>query len=391
MKILLIHNAYQQFGGEDVAVEQQATLLRNKGYNVRICLFKNQNFSGLKDKIQTSLNAFYNRSSIKLVDREIQIFKPDIIHIHNIFFVASPSVLFVAKKYNIPVIVTLHNYRLLCSNALLLRDGKVCELCINEKLPTHGIKYKCYRSSALESALVTNITGIHKIMGTWKNKVHTYIALTEFAKNKFLNSSLNIGTEQIAVIPNFSDDPGFETIQRENFFLYVGRISNEKGISILLECFAQIPQHNLIVAGIGPDLEKHMENYGSYSNIKFVGMQQKNQVLQLMKRCQALVFPSIWYEGLPFTIIESFSVGTPVIASNIGSMSELITHGYNGLHFKVNDVQDLKDSILNFPIIDSEKTKMSRQARETFERLYSQESYFNSIINIYKKAIESKK
>jgi glycosyltransferase involved in cell wall biosynthesis len=166
VKILFIHNRYKQFGGEDVAVEQEAALLLAKGHEVNTLLFENRNITGFFPKLKAASQSVYNFSSARKVKKAIKELKPDIIHVHNFFFTASPSVLFVSHRHKIPSVFTIHNYRLVCSNALLLRNNKVCELCISKKFPLHGIRYKCYHNSRSASALVTLITGIHKLFGT---------------------------------------------------------------------------------------------------------------------------------------------------------------------------------------------------------------------------------
>ncbi len=386
MKILFIHNQYQYAGGEDIAVDSEIKLLRQKEHDVRVLKFDNKIIVQQKNSFLTGIQSIYNTSSRKLVTDAINTFHPDLIHVHNLFFLASPSVLFAAKKHRVPVILTLHNYRLICCNALLLRNNTVCELCVQKKFPLSGIKYKCYRSSGSQSALVTSITSIHKILRTWKNKVHTYIALTEFGKNKFINSSLALNPGQIKVIPNFVEDAGVGPVSR-NGFLFVGRISQEKGVAMMLECFAELPQYNLIVAGEGPDKMKLQTQFKNSSNIIFYGQKPKNEILELMKQSEALIFPSIWYEGLPFSVIEAFSTGTPVISSNLGAMTDMIKDGYNGLHFYPNNVHDLKESIEKFMQI-ADRNRIRVHARETYEKSYTPDSHYHQLLSVYQKALD---
>lgn len=189
MKILFIHNKYKHNGGEDVALELETSVLSQKGHEVRTLFFDNKQIDGFLSKIRTAFAAVYNFSSARETSKTILRFKPDIIHIHNLFFIASPSILDAAYKHKVPVVLSLHNYRLLCANALLMRNEEICELCIHKKFPLHGIRHKCYRNSSVESALVTTITGFHKLIGTWKSRILTFIAFTEFSRGKFLNSS----------------------------------------------------------------------------------------------------------------------------------------------------------------------------------------------------------
>jgi glycosyltransferase involved in cell wall biosynthesis len=383
MKILFIHNQYTQRGGEDVALDLETKLLQEKGHDIKKLVFTNDSIAGgAVSKIRSAFNAVYNFNAFKETEKLIKDFKPDIIHVHNLFFVASPSVLFAAAKFKIPVVLTIHNYRLVCANALLLRDGQVCELCIGKTLPLDGIKYKCYHNSSAQSALVTTITSFHKLVKTWQQKVSAYIVLTNFAKAKLTSSSLQIDENKLIVKPNFIEDPGSGTWPREDYFVFVGRISEEKGIHILLEAFANLPAQKIFIIGDGPQKQLLQQQYLSHSNISFEGSLDKPAVLSILQKSKALIFPSIWYEGLPFTIVEAFATGTPVIASKLGAMTDLVTHGYNGFHFTAGSVKALQEAIESF---DSSE-QLYLNARETYINKYHPDIHYSSILKIYKEA-----
>ena len=387
MKILFIHNRYKQYGGEDVAVELETSILVRRGHDVRTIFFDNKPIKGFFSKIGAAFGSVYNFSSAKQVSEIIEQFKPDIIHIHNLFFIASPSILYAASKYNIPVVLTLHNYRLICANALLMREGEVCELCINKKLPYSGIRYKCYRNSSVESAVVTSITGIHKFLNTWKKKIHTYITLNEFSRSKLLHSSLEISENKMITKPNFVPDPGEGNMQRENFFLFAGRVVKEKGVHVLAKAFATMPGNKIIIIGDGPELKSLQNEFKDFPNITFTGQMEKQKVNEYMKRCKAFICPSIWYEGAPLTIIEAFATGTPVIASRLGSMAESITDGFNGLHFTAGNENDLCEKIRLF-IKETEADNMFyKNARQTYLEKYHEDIHYNAILKIYENAI----
>jgi len=388
VKILIIHNRYKQFGGEDVAMELESAILVKNGHEVKTVFFDNSPIDSLVSKINAAFRSIYNFSSARQISKIILQFKPDIIHIHNLFFIASPSVIFAAHKHKIPVILTLHNYRLICANALLLRNNEVCELCIQKKFPLSGIRYKCYRNSSLESALVTSITSIHKLLNTWKNKIHTYITLTEFSRSKLLHSSLHIPANKMITKPNFIPDPGEGNIQREKFFLFAGRIVKEKGVHILANAFADMPENKIIIIGDGSERISLQEEFKRYPNIYFTGQMGKKEVAEYMKRCKAFICPSIWYEGAPLTILEAFATGTPVIASRLGSMIESITDGFNGLHFTAGDAGDLCKTIRLF-ITESENNLMFyKNARQTYLEKYHEQIHYDAILKIYENAVK---
>jgi glycosyltransferase involved in cell wall biosynthesis len=388
VKILFIHNRYQQAGGEDVAFNAEVELFKQQ-HEVFELLFDNDNITTAVEKVRAGIAGVYNFSSAKKVNAIIKVFNPDIIHIHNLFFNVSPSVLFEADRSKIPVIITLHNYRLICCNALLLRNNRICELCINKKMPHYGIKYKCYRKSAVGSAMLTAITGIHKYMKTWSTHVAQYVCLTDFAKTKFINSSLAVNGNQLTVVPNFVFDANIKVKKRGDFFLYVGRISEEKGVELLVKAFSTNAKQKLIIIGDGP-LKDDLENQYVSLNTSFIGKKEKSEVMDLMGRCKALIFPSLCYEGMPFTIIEAFSTGTPVIASNLGAMADMIKDEVNGFHFNANDEEDLRRAINKFNQLSEEEYQaMSAQARLSYEQNYHPETHYKAMMSIYEKAIQN--
>lgn len=389
MRILFVHNHYQQPGGEDRAVELESSLLIEKGHDVRVLYFDNKGIAGTYiQKMVAFKNAVYNSGSAAVLRHNILDFKPDLIHFHNIFFVASPSVLKEAYRRDMPVVVTLHNYRTICSNALLLRENKPCEICVQKKLPLAGIRYACYRKSSLASAMVTLSTGLPKLGSKWSKWVDSYIVLTSFAKEKFEHSSLGVKSQQFLIKPNFVPDPGIGDSKREPYFLYVGRISEEKGLNVLLEAFAEMADKKIRVVGDGPEKEQLMSKYKNCINIDFLGNRIQSEVIILMKKSMALIFPSLWYEGLPFVILEAFSTGTPIIASNLGAMASLIEDGYNGLLFRTGVVKELKTAILRF---EANGEKMYGYARNTYLNNFHPEIHYQAVMKIYDQSIRESK
>lgn len=393
MKILFIHTRYlHSSGGEDTTVEAESNLMRSKGHDVSLHIFDNANMqSGIAGKFKAGLSGIYNRSSAKKVENIIRGFKPDVVHVHNFFFAASPSILGAIHKSGIPVIVTIQNYRLICANALLLRDNKVCELCISHDFPWYGVKYKCYHHSAIQSAAVGLIAALHKRIGTWKHSVDIYITPSAFTRDKLVHSSFGVSADKIQVKRNFIDDPGTgNPAMRKNYFLFVGRLSAEKGVHVLLEAWRGLPNEQLIIAGDGPERHDLVSKYGSLTNIQFVGHKNRSEVLELMKNCRALVFPSIWYEGLPLTIVEALATGTPVIGSAIGAVSEMISHGHNGVLFEAGQAQGLNQSIGLFNTWVSGNTSLYENARDSYLQNYHPEKCYSASMRIYEEAIKSR-
>lgn len=388
MKILILHNRYKMPGGEDSVLDSEVELLIEKGNMVETLIWDNKDISTFSDKIKTGIFSVYNPYSADVLRKKIIDFNPEIIHVHNFFPRISPSSFFVADKMNIPVVMTLHNYRLICSNSILWTRGSVCEKCTGRVVPFSGIRLRCYRNSFFQTSNVTAVTSFHKVAGTWRKKVDRYITLTNFQKNKVMNSSLKLDVKKMAVKPNFISDYGDGIKKRDDFFLYIGRLSEEKGIGTLLESQKFFP-YKLKIVGDGnlkPLVEKEVK---SNKNLEFPGYMGKEHVIDLMKRSKALIFPSEWYEGFPVVIAEAFSTGTPVITTDIGSQAEIVKDGISGLHFRTSDPADLADKV---KLIEKKgMKKLYENARKTYLENYTPEINYKILMKIYKEAIDEKK
>lgn len=388
MRILLLHNRYQYRGGEDLVFELEQEMLVSKGNVVDALLFSNDEIRSLLSKFRTGLSLLHNSKSRRIIRRKILEFRPDVIHIHNLFPVGSPSLLFEAKRLGVPVVMTLHNYRLICPSATLLHNGKIYERSVHSTFPIHAIRKKLYRNSYIETAGVVWMTGIHKLLNTWNSKVATYIALTEFARQRFIHSSLKPHPENIVVKPNFTWDPGKGSTPRSDFFLYAGRLTPEKGLKLILQCAAELPGIHFRIVGDGPMRKEVEEHAARHDNIKYDGFRDRNDVFELLRQSRALLMPSLSFEGFPMTILEAFATGTPVISSALGSMSEIVQDCKNGLLFKAGDLSEFMARISLVSEDDALARRVSANARKSYESLYSPEVNYEQLISIYRVAIE---
>jgi glycosyltransferase involved in cell wall biosynthesis len=385
MKVLLIHNKYQQRGGEDAVFENETELLRKHGNIVETIIYNNNDIAHLS-KVELAIKLFYNKDSYSELNAIFKKFEPEIIHVHNFFPLASPSIFFAAKKNKIPIVVTFHNFRLICSNGILFKDNNTCEKCVNSVFPLSGIVNKCYRNSIIQTSLLTSMTAFHKLIKTWNKKIDGYICLTEFSKNKLVNSSLKLDENKAYIKPNFSFEERIEVNKRENFYLFVGRLSEEKGIKTLLE-LGKKSEIKLKIAGTGEMQEEVLAACKEFTNIEFLGQRNKEELNKLYSKCKALIFPSTWYEGFPMTIVEALSNGTPVICSEIGGLPEIIIHNYNGLLFEPNNTDSLLSSILDF---EENKIDFYANARKSYDDNFSSEKNYHALMSIYNKIITSK-
>jgi len=290
----------------------------------------------------------------------------------------------------VPVVQTLHNYRLLCPVALFFRDGRVCEDCMGKAVPWPGVVHRCYRGSRAASGVIAAMLTTHRALGTWTKMVDVYVALTEFAQDKFIEGGLP--AEKIVVKPNFvAEDPG-PGGGSDGYALFVGRLSPEKGIETMLAAWDRLRTGvPLKIVGDGPLRDRVIRAASRQPNVEWLGYKTVAEVHALMKRAGVLVFPSEWYETFGRVAVEAFAAGTPVIAANIGAVGELVEHGRTGLHFRPGDPEDLATRVgwaLSHP---AELGRMREEARAEYEAKYTAERNYRALMEIYEFALARKR
>jgi glycosyltransferase involved in cell wall biosynthesis len=389
MKIVLVHNEYQQRGGEDVVFEQEKRILERAGHDVVTYCRSNHEIEELSTigratlVIRTVWASDTHRDFGALLDRE----NPDVVHVHNTLVMISPSIYSACRKRGVPVVQTLHNFRLLCPGAQFLRDGQICEDCVEHSL-MRSVRHGCYRDSRPATASVALMLAWHRRSGTWDELVDRYIALTDFARDKFIASGF--AADKIVVKPNFVDpDPGAKESAGKDA-IYIGRLSKEKGLHTLIEAWKRLPKNcALQIIGDGPErkaLEEDAQRCG-LTSIQFRGRLSHEESLAAMKSASFLIMPSEWYEGFPMTLAESFACGTPVICSKLGSMEEIIDDGRTGLHFAAGDAEDLARKIEWAFGHPSEIAAMGRAARREYESRYTSEKAYSQLMDIYEQTV----
>ncbi|OLP20473.1 glycosyl transferase family 1 [Leptolyngbya sp. 'hensonii'] len=380
MRILSVHNRYQIGGGEDVCREAEATLLREKGHQVETYDDHNDRITTL-GQLDVALNTVWSKHSYQVLKQRLTEQTFDVVHVHNFFPLISPAVFYAAQAVGVPVVLTLHNYRLMCANAYFFRAGQVCEDCMGKWFPWPSLVHGCYRGR-MASGVVATMLATHRALGTWTHQVDRYITLTEFTRRKFIQAGLP--ADKIVVKPNFVyPDPGLGQ-GGGHYALFVGRLSPEKGIGTLLTAWNQLGHHlPLKVVGEGPLAPQVMAAAAQNPAIEWLGPRSLAEVYTLLQGATCLVFPSEWYEGLPRIVIEAFAAGAPVVASNLGAMSTLIQPHQTGLHFQPRDATDLVTQIqflLEHPALSQH---IRQQARIAFEATYSAESNYQQLMDIY--------
>ncbi|MCU1335637.1 MAG: glycosyltransferase [Bryobacterales bacterium] len=381
--ILLIHNSYQQAGGEDRVFDLEVRLLQANGHRVYQYQDHNRRVPGM-GRMELVLGTIWNNSSYRDVTALIQRERIGLVHVHNTFPLISPSVYYAARKAGVAVVQTLHNYRLLCPDAKLMRQGKVCEDCLGRSIPWPGVVRGCYQGSRCATAVTAAMTSTHRLLGTWSKCIDQYVALTEFARSKFIEGGLPAA--KIAVKPNFIDpDPGCG--RPGDYALFVGRLSPEKGLATLIEAWDRLANPiPLRVIGDGPLSPQILAAAARNPRIQWMGALPASEVRRQMQSARFLVCPSIWYESFGMIIVEAFSTGLPVIASNLGAMAELVEHERTGLLFTPGDPADLA-RIVQFALDRPQLLDYMRmRARREYEQHYTASTNYHLLMSIYEDA-----
>lgn len=381
MNILIIHNKYQIPGGEDTVVKNEIDLLRDKGNQVFLYERNNSELNQMTrlQKMLLPFTMIFSFKSYREIRKMIRDNHIEVVHVHNTLLLISFAAYYAAKKENCRLVQTLHNFRFVCANGMLFRNGKVCEQCL-KKGYSNAIKHGCYRNSKAQTLMLVAMMNIHRIIGTFK-KVDVFLALTDF--NKKIVSKY-IPADKIQVKPNaVANSKGKNNDQPRQGYLYVGRLEKEKGIDILIDAFKELDGQVSIV-GTGTE-EARIKEYLSQNaihNIIMQGSKSHAEVLDAMSHAKALIFPTQWYEGMPMTIIESLSVGTPVIVSDIGNAAEMVTDDYNGYHFVYNDKESLKKVIQSFD--NKNLDSLIQNSYLEYEKKYTQDVNYNMLLKAYK-------
>jgi glycosyltransferase involved in cell wall biosynthesis len=391
MKVLLVHNSYQQPGGEDVVFEQERRMLERAGHQVVVYHRSNHELdeASLVGRLTLAPKVIWSadtrREFAEILLRE----KPQVIHIHNTFMMISPSVYSACREARVPVVQTLHNYRLLCPAATFFRQGRVCEECLEHSL-WRGVRHGCYRDSRAQTAVVALMLAVHRRRNTWAKEVNYFIALSEFSRGKFIEAG--IAADKIGVKPNFvHPDPG-ERLDIGKYALFVGRLSPEKGSDTLLAAWKLLHRRiPLMVVGDGPlsTLFAAGADQRGPGNISLRGRLTRDQTRQAIKGASFLILPSGCYENFPMSVVEAFACGVPVICSRLGAMPEIVADTRTGLYFTPGDPEDLARKVEWAWTHPEQMAGMGKEARREYEAKYTAESNYRMLMDIYQDALAS--
>jgi glycosyltransferase involved in cell wall biosynthesis len=384
MRCLVVHTYYQRRGGEDVVFEAETTMLKRNGHAVSSFTLSNDDLAA-KSKLALLALTLWNDQAYRAFQARIAEFRPQVIHFHNLFPIMSPSVLFAARESRAALVMTLHNYRLICPSANLYRNGAFCADCTTRAIKWPAVLHKCYRGSRAASSAVCGLSAFLRLIGGL-NEINRFIALSHSAKEQFI--AAGFPRDRLAVKPNFVPAPPIASFPRprEPFVLYVGRMVPEKGVRTLLDAWRRpdAPQVPLMLVGEGPlapirDLADE--------RIVWLGRRDAAEVHALMRRASLLVFPSEWHEPFGLTIIEAFAAGLPVLAARIGAAAELVESGVTGLFFEPGSSADLARVAAGLLCAPDTLAAMGEQALAKYRAEFTPERNLDQLEEIYRAAI----
>jgi glycosyltransferase involved in cell wall biosynthesis len=390
MKILQVHNAYQHMGGEEVVVAAEHAMLQHYGHDPHQWIVENSGIEHLDlvKKAGIALRSVWSQVSYRQAQQKLAELRPDVVHVHNTVPMISPSIYAACHDAGVPVVHTLHNYKLICPGAYLYRQGSVCEDCIGKTVPLPAVQHGCYRGSHLQAAIAVTGLAAHRLRGTFRHDVGLYIALTQFARQKFIEGGLP--AERVAVKPNFVTAAIQPGQHQGGYALFVGKLVQYKGIETLLRSWHLLEQSiPLKVVGQGP-LEVLLRS-NLPRGVEYLGALPREQVLSLMQDASLVVFPSEWYEGFPMTIAEAFASACPVLAGRLAATGEIVREGVSGWLFNPGDAHDLARVVEQAWSDQAELQRRGHLARRQYDDCYSLEKNYQMTMSLYETVIRWQK
>lgn len=383
--VLLVHERYRQRAGEDAVFDAELALLQERGHHVESLIVDNDAIPDdpdVAEKVRLGLETVWSYRAAALIRRRLDDRPVDIVHVHNSFPLLSPSIYGAARQSGAAVVQTIHNYRPLCPAATLFRDGKPCEDCVGRLLPVPAVVHGCYRGSRLQTLPVALMLTTNRVLRTSRH-VDAFIALTDFAARKLAEGGLP--GDRIHVKPNFiSPDPGVGAESGDGF-LFVGRLAAEKGIGTVIDAAPLVdPGITVRIAGDGPEADRLAAAADHHPGLRPLGRLTKEEVLRELQRCRAVVFPSLWYEGLPMVILEAFASGVPVIAARIGAAATLVRDGETGLTYDPDDAAGLAERLSWAQRHADEMAVLGRSARARYLADFTAEASLRRLLEIYR-------
>ncbi len=387
MKILLVHNHYLQPGGEDAVFQAEKALLERMGHKVITFVEDNARLNGM-GRFRAAVNAVWSKTSQEKLHRLIQKTRPKVAHFHNTFLMISPAAYYVCKEMDVPVVQSLHNQRIFCPKATMVREGRVCDTCVGKFYSWPALRYKCYHNSFTQTLVVATMIFVHQRVRTWHRKIDFYITFTEFFRSRFIEWGLP--SNNIVVKPHFIyPDPGSPSYKYHgSYALFAGRLDPEKGIHTLVKAWYLLPDVPLRIRGDGHLYQEVNTLANTNPNVSLIPRLSREDLFHLIKGARFLVWPSLgWYENFGLIAVEAFACGVPVIASNTAVMAEIVEHGRTGLLFEPGNPKALAEAVAWAWSHPREMAEMGREARREYEARYTADRNYEMLMAIYRKAM----
>lgn len=382
--ILLVHNYYQIGGGEHTVFENEKNLLLQHGHRVEVYTRSNDELKQAKWKmLLLPFTTIWSWKTWREVRKIIRAKHIDVVHCHNTFPLVSPSVYYAARSMGVPVVQTIHNFRFLCPNGLFYREGQICEDCREGKSFCPALRNGCYRNSKVQTAVAVAMLRFHRWIGTYR-KIN-YIFLTEFNRDKF-RDLLDVGGDNVFIKPNFVARtpvcPEGQDIQKK--FIYAGRLDENKGVPFLLKAWEGLPEdYQLHIYGDGMYRSACEKAAAEQKNIHFFGFRPQQEIFADLSDAAALLFPSEWYEGFPMILAETFAVGRPVVAANLGNHGDLVRQSGGGTMYEVGDVSSFASALED---VVAHNARFAQKAKDCYEKNLTPEKNYEKLCEIYEQA-----
>lgn len=380
MRILSVHNEYLIRGGEEESRQAEISVLNQYGNEVTSYVENNTKVSSLS-QINSALRALWSKESYRIVKHLLKTQRHDVVHVQNFFPLISPSVYYAAQSEGVPIVQAVRNYRFLCANTFLYRDGQVCELCVKKSFKVDAIQHNCYRDNRAASATAASMHLLHSLLPTW-DRIDKFVAVSEFVKQKMVEGGFS--NDKIVVKPNFVFPDPEMSLQKEDYFVYVGRLQEEKGIKHLIEVIKRMKSSvKLKIVGEGTLKADVIASIEKNDNIEYLGKKSLLETYHIIGKAKALIIPSLWHEPFGRVIVEAYAKGTPVIGSRMGGIPELIDDGVTGYTYEAGNADDLIKQIERISQNQRLTAEMSFAARESYLNSYTPESNYKIMMDIY--------
>lgn len=384
MKILQLHNHYRIAGGEDAVVQRERRLLQLQGHQV-IALERSNTEADDRPawrRARLLPETFFSTASYRQVRDLCRRERPDVAHVHNVFFLLSPSVYYALDHEGVPIVQTCHNFRFLCANALFYVGGEVCERCMGGNY-AHAVIHRCYRDSRAQSLAMAATLAWHRYVGHWWDRIDAFIALSEFSRRKLIEGGLP--EERVYLKPNFLHNHRAPRFESDDYAVVMGRLHPEKDVQTAIEAFQHVPHLRLLVLGEGPLLEplKALAQRLGLRHVEFRGLVSGEDRFDILRRAKLLILPSRCYENFSVSVLEAYSMGKPVVASRIGAIAELVEDGVTGLLFEPGDPADLAQRIRQLVDAPERIVQMGWAAHARFEGRFTENTNYRLLMDIY--------